>query len=206
MVVLVDDPETDSVKAYARLVGVVGDGDGAAAARVCSDDEVVVLVRADGDDDGLGAEVSFDLFEGDSILAWEEVFEDGMSRRGGCDDITIAVEDGDDLILNGSKIFVTNGGIGSIFLVGSKYQLKNGKKGITSLIVEKGMEGYEIGPKEDKMGMRGNPTTSLYFHDVRVPKENVLGSLDDGFKIAMETLDAGRIGIAAQALGIAQAA
>ncbi|TFG09866.1 MAG: acyl-CoA dehydrogenase [Promethearchaeota archaeon] len=118
----------------------------------------------------------------------------------------MAVEEGDYLILNGSKIFVTNGGIGSVFLVGSKYQLKNGQKGICTLIVEKGMKGYEIGPKEDKMGMRGNPTTSLYFNDVPIPKENVLGNLNDGFKIAMLSLDAGRIGIAAQALGIAQAA
>lgn len=118
----------------------------------------------------------------------------------------MAIEDGNDFILNGSKIFVTNGGIGSVFLVGTKFQLNNGQKGMMTLIVEKGMEGYEIGPKEDKLGVRGNPTTSLYFHDIRVPKENVLGKYNDGFKIAMQTLDAGRIGIAAQALGIAQAA
>ncbi|TFG01671.1 MAG: acyl-CoA dehydrogenase [Promethearchaeota archaeon] len=118
----------------------------------------------------------------------------------------MAIEDGNDFILKGSKIFVTNGGIGTVFLVGSQYQTKNGEKGVATFIVEKGMEGYEIGPKEDKLGMRGNPTTSLYFHDIRVPKENILGSLRDGFKIAMHTLDVGRIGIAAQALGIAQAA
>ena len=75
-----------------------------------------------------------------------------------------------------------------------------------ALIVEKGMDGYEIGKAEDKMGMRGNHTTSLYFNNVRVPKENILGRISDGFKIAMHTLDVGRIGIAAQALGIGQAA
>ena len=118
----------------------------------------------------------------------------------------LAIQDGDDYVLNGSKIFVTNGGCGSVFLVGTKYQTDNGQKGVATFIVEKDMEGYEIGSKEDKMGMRGNPTTSLYFHDVRVPKGNILGDLKDGFRIAMQTLDVGRIGIAAQALGIAQAA
>jgi len=118
----------------------------------------------------------------------------------------LAIQDGNDFILNGSKIFVTNGGIGSVFLVGSRYETRDGEKGIATFIVEKGMDGYEIGPLEDKLGMRGNPTTSLYFHDVRIPQENILGNLRDGFKIAMQTLDVGRIGIAAQALGIARAA
>lgn len=118
----------------------------------------------------------------------------------------LAVQDGNDFILNGSKIFVTNGGCGGVFLVGTRYQTEDGQTGVATLIVERKMEGYEIGSKEDKMGMRGNPTTSLYFHNVRIPKENVLGKLKDGFKIAMQTLDIGRVGIAAQALGIAQAA
>ncbi|MHA1670764.1 MAG: acyl-CoA dehydrogenase family protein [Promethearchaeota archaeon] len=119
---------------------------------------------------------------------------------------TMAVDDGKDFVLNGSKIFVTNGGIASIFLVGTRFQTTDGSKGFTILIVEKDMEGCEIGLKENKLGMRGNPTRSLYFNNVHVPKENVLGNLQDGFKYAMQMLDVGRIGIAAQALGIAQAA
>jgi alkylation response protein AidB-like acyl-CoA dehydrogenase len=118
----------------------------------------------------------------------------------------LAVEDNNDFVLNGSKIFVTNGGIASVLVVGTRYKKENGEEGMAALLVEKDMDGYEIGTKEDKLGMRGNPTTSLYFNNVRVPKENVLGKISDGFKIAMQTLDVGRIGIAAQALGIAQAA
>ncbi len=118
----------------------------------------------------------------------------------------LAVEDGNDYILNGSKIFVTNGGVASVLLVGTRYKKDNGETGISAMLVEKDFEGYEIGKTEDKMGMRANATTSLYFNNVRVPKENILGNLSDGFKIAMHTLDVGRIGIAAQALGIAQAA
>ncbi len=146
----------------------------------------------------------FDIASGKKIagFTWTEPNAGSDARGIEC----MAIQDGDEFILNGSKIFVTNGGIGSVFLVGTQYQMNNGQRGVATLIVEKGMEGYEIGPKEDKLGMRGNPTTSLYFHDVRVPKENVLGSLNDGFRIAMQTLDVGRIGIAAQALGIAQAA
>ena len=145
-----------------------------------------------------------DIASGKKIAGFTWTEPNAGSDAGGIE--CIAKEEGDFFILNGSKIFVTNGGIGSVFLVGSKYALHNGQKGIATFIVEKGMKGYEIGPVEDKMGMRGNPTTSLYFQDVAIPKENVLGNLRDGFKIAMKTLDAGRIGIAAQALGIAQAA
>lgn len=118
----------------------------------------------------------------------------------------IMVQDGDDFVLNGSKIFVTNGAIGSVLLIGTRYKTDDGQKGIATIILEKDMDGYEVGQPEEKMGMRGNITTSLYFHNIRVPKENVLGSLGEGFSIAMLTLDVGRIGIAAQALGIAQAA
>ena len=116
------------------------------------------------------------------------------------------IQDGKYYVLNGSKIFVTNGAIGSVILIGTRYKTSDGQMGIATIILEKDMEGYEIGQPEDKMGVRGNITTSLYFHNVRVPKENVLGNLNDGFRIAMQTLDVGRIGIAAQALGIAQAA
>jgi alkylation response protein AidB-like acyl-CoA dehydrogenase len=118
----------------------------------------------------------------------------------------MAEQDGNDFILNGSKIFVTNGGCGSVFLVGTRFKSSDGQKGVATMLVETEWEGFEVGPTEDKLGMRGNPTTSLYFHNVRVPKENILGKPTDGFRIAMQTLDVGRIGIAAQALGIAQAA
>lgn len=146
----------------------------------------------------------FDLSSGKKIIGFSMTEPNAGSdaRSIKC----LAIEDGNDFILNGSKIFVTNSELGSIFLVATRYQTNDGQKGMAILIVEKEMEGFEIGPKEDKMGMRGNQTSSLYFNDVRVPKKNILGEIKDGFKIAMQTLDFGRIGIAAQALGIAQAA
>ena len=145
-----------------------------------------------------------DLASGKKIagFSWTEPNAGSDARSIEC----MAVEDGKDFVLNGSKIFVTNGSIASVFLVGTRYQTVDRQKGFTLVIVEKDMVGCEIGPKENKMGMRGNPTTSLYFNNVRVPKENVLGKLQNGFKYAMQMLDFGRIGIAAQALGIAQAA
>ena len=145
-----------------------------------------------------------ELASGKKITGFTWTEPNAGSDAGGIE--CLAVEDGDDYILNGSKIFVTNGGIAHVLLVGTRFKKKNGEEGMAALLVEKDTEGYEIGKKEDKMGMRGNPTTSLYFNNVRVSKENVLGKISDGFKIAMHTLDVGRIGIAAQALGIAQAA
>jgi len=145
-----------------------------------------------------------DIASGEKIAGFTWTEPNAGSDAGAIE--CMAVEDGNDLILNGSKIFVTNGAVGSVFLVGTRYKLNNGEKGLATIIVEKDMDGYEIGPTEDKLGMRGNPTSSLYFHDVRVPKKNILGNLNDGFRIAMKTLNVGRIGIAAQALGVAQAA
>ncbi|MFO8019234.1 MAG: acyl-CoA dehydrogenase family protein [Promethearchaeia archaeon] len=145
-----------------------------------------------------------DLASGDKIAGFTWTEPNAGSDAAGIE--TVAVEDGDDFIINGSKIFVTNGGVASVMIVGSRYQKENGENGLAAFILEKDMDGYEIGKKEDKMGMRGSSTTSLYFNDVRVPKENILGDLRSGFRIAMQTLDIGRIGIAAQALGIAQAA
>ncbi len=145
-----------------------------------------------------------DLASGNKITGFTWTEPNAGSDASGIE--CLAVEDGDDFVLNGSKIFVTNGAIASVLVVGTRFKKENGEEGMTALLVEKDMEGYEIGTKEDKLGMRGNPTTSLYFNNVRVPKENVLGKISDGFKIAMQTLDVGRIGIAAQALGIAQAA
>ena len=123
---------------------------------------------------------------------------------------TKAVADGDDYIINGSKIFITNGkeaDVYVIFAVTGMIEKKGRKiKEITSFIVEKGTPGFNFGTKEKKMGIRGSSTYELIFTDCRVPKENMLGKLGQGFKIAMHTLDGGRIGIAAQALGIAEGA
>jgi butyryl-CoA dehydrogenase len=119
---------------------------------------------------------------------------------------TIAKEDGDDYIINGSKIFITNAGHADIFIVMAMTDPSLGTKGITAFIMEKDMQGFTIGKKEKKMGIRGSSTCELIFDDVRVPKENILGRVGYGFKIAMKTLDSGRIGIAAQACGIAEGA
>lgn len=119
---------------------------------------------------------------------------------------TIAVEDGDNYILNGSKIFITNGGQADVYIVFAMTDKSKGTRGISAFIVEKDTPGFTIGKIEDKMGIRASSTAELIFQDCAVPKENLLGELGKGFKIAMTTLDGGRIGIAAQALGIAQGA
>ncbi|HKL47985.1 MAG TPA: acyl-CoA dehydrogenase, partial [Candidatus Izemoplasmatales bacterium] len=119
---------------------------------------------------------------------------------------TIAVEDGDDYIINGSKIFITNAGYADTYVVMAMTDPSKGTRGITAFILEDDMPGFSIGKKEKKMGIKGSATCELIFDDVRVPKMNILGKLGYGFKIAMKTLDAGRIGIAAQACGIAEGA
>ncbi|MDQ0428291.1 alkylation response protein AidB-like acyl-CoA dehydrogenase [Planomicrobium stackebrandtii] len=119
---------------------------------------------------------------------------------------TSAKEDGDHYILNGSKIFITNGGIADIYIVFAVTDPESKHKGTTAFIIEKDFEGFSVGKKERKLGIRSSPTTEIIFDNCRVPKENVLGELGQGFKIAMQTLDGGRNGIAAQAVGIAQGA
>ena len=119
---------------------------------------------------------------------------------------TQAVEDGDSYVLNGSKIFISNGGVADIAIIWAQTHRELKHKGVTAFIVEKGMPGFEVGAEEHKMGIRGSNTVELYFKSCRVPKASVLGGVGEGFKIAMMTLDGGRIGIAAQAVGIAQAA
>jgi butyryl-CoA dehydrogenase len=119
---------------------------------------------------------------------------------------TVAVDQGDHYLLNGSKIFITNGGEAEINVVFAMTDKTKGVKGISAFILEKGMPGFTFGKKEHKMGIRSSQTQELIFQDVKVPKENLLGKEGDGFKIAMTTLDGGRIGIATQGLGIAQAA
>ena len=119
---------------------------------------------------------------------------------------TTAVLDGEEWVLNGSKIFITNGGKASVYVIIAMTDKSQGNKGISAFIVEAGTPGFEIGKKELKMGIRGSATTELIFTNCRIPKANLLGKIGGGFAIAMKTLDGGRIGIAAQALGIAQGA
>lgn len=119
---------------------------------------------------------------------------------------TTAVLDGDEYVLNGSKIFITNGGVADIYIVMAMTDKTLGTRGISAFIVEKDTPGFTFGPKEKKLGIRGSATTELIFQDCRIPKENLLAKVGHGFKVAMKTLDGGRIGIAAQALGIAQGA
>ena len=116
---------------------------------------------------------------------------------------TTAIIDGDDYILNGSKIFITNGGQADTYVILAMTDKSQGTRGISAFIVEKDYPGFSIGKIEEKMGIRASATTELIFQNCRVPKENLLGKEGEGFKIAMATLDGGRIGIAAQALGIA---
>lgn len=133
-------------------------------------------------------------------LSEPEAGSDATSQR------TTAVDIGDHYLLNGTKNWITNGSSASIYLVIAQTDVEKGHRGINVLIVEKGMEGFSIGPKENKLGIRGSDTHSLMFTDVKVPKTNRIGEDGFGFKFAMKTLEGGRIGIAAQALGIAAGA
>jgi len=119
---------------------------------------------------------------------------------------TTAIDMGDHYLLNGTKNWITNGNTCEVALVVAQTDREKGHRGINVLIVEKGMEGFVVGKKEDKLGIRGSDTHTLLFNDVKVPKENRIGEDGFGFKFAMKTLSGGRIGIAAQALGIAQGA
>lgn len=115
-----------------------------------------------------------------------------------------AKEDGDAFILNGAKLWITNANEAEIFLVFANINPDAGYRGITGFIVERGMEGFSVSKKENKLGIRASSTCELLFEDVRVPKENILGQIGKGYKVAIETLNEGRIGIGAQMLGIAQ--
>ena len=119
---------------------------------------------------------------------------------------TTAIDHGDYYLINGTKNWITSGGRSDVYIVIAQTDRSKGSKGINAFIIEKGMAGFEIGPKEDKLGIRGSDTHTLQFNDVKVPKENRIGEDGFGFKFAMKTLSGGRIGIAAQALGIASGA
>lgn len=133
-------------------------------------------------------------------LSEPEAGSDATSQK------TTAIDKGDHYILNGTKNWITNGGNASVYLVIAQTDVEKGHRGINALIVEKGMPGFEVGPKENKLGIRGSDTHSLMFTDVKVPKENRIGEDGFGFKFAMKTLAVGRIGIASQALGVASGA
>ena len=144
------------------------------------------------------------LATGDKIgafcLSEPEAGSDATSQK------TTAIDMGDHYLLNGTKNWITNGSSASIYLVIAQTNVELGHKGINALIVERGMDGFIVGAKEDKMGIRGSDTHTLLFNDVKVPKENRIGEDGFGFKFAMKVLSGGRIGIAAQALGIAAGA
>jgi len=133
-------------------------------------------------------------------LSEPEAGSDATSQR------TTAIDKGDYYLVNGTKNWITNGSTASVYLVIAQTDVSKGHKGINALIIEKGTEGFVVGNKENKLGIRGSDTHSLMFTDVKVPKENRIGEDGFGFKFAMKTLAGGRIGIASQALGIASGA
>tara|TARA_R110002049_G_scaffold206269_1_gene376824 strand:+ start:75104 stop:76243 length:1140 start_codon:yes stop_codon:yes gene_type:complete len=133
-------------------------------------------------------------------LSEPEAGSDATSQK------TTAIDKGDHYIINGTKNWITNGGRADIYLVIAQTDKDKGSHGINAFIVEKGTEGFHVGPKENKLGIRGSDTHTLQFNDVKVPKENRIGDDGFGFRFAMKTLSGGRIGIAGQALGIAQGA
>jgi alkylation response protein AidB-like acyl-CoA dehydrogenase len=133
-------------------------------------------------------------------LSEPEAGSDATSQK------TTAIDKGDHYLLNGTKNWITNGNNASVYIVIAQTNIENGHRGINALIVEKNSKGFVVGPKENKLGIRGSDTHSLMFTDVKIPKENRLGKDGFGFKFAMKTLSGGRIGIAAQALGIASGA
>jgi alkylation response protein AidB-like acyl-CoA dehydrogenase len=136
-------------------------------------------------------------FIGAFCLSEPEAGSDATSQA------TTAIDMGDHYVINGTKNWITNGGRSDVYLVIAQTDRAKGHRGINAFIVEKGMDGFHIGPKEDKLGIRGSDTHTLQFNEVKVPKENRIGEDGFGFKFAMKTLSGGRIGIAAQALGIA---
>ncbi len=145
-----------------------------------------------------------------ALASGEKLGAYGLSEPGAGSDVagmqTKAVLDGDHYILNGSKVWITNGGAADIYIVFAVTDPEKKTRGMSAFIVEKGTPGFSIGKKEKKLGIRSSPTTELIFEDCRVPVANRLGEEGEGFKVAMTTLDGGRNGIAAQAVGIAQGA
>ncbi|MGD2121410.1 MAG: acyl-CoA dehydrogenase [Gemmatimonadota bacterium] len=144
------------------------------------------------------------------VLAADTVGAYALSEAGsGSDAFALAcrgIQDGEDWLLNGQKLWITSGREAGIFILFANVNPEAGYKGITAFIVEKGMDGFTVGKKEDKLGIRASSTTELLLENVRIPPENVLGEVGKGYKVAIETLNEGRIGIAAQMVGLAQGA
>ena len=145
-----------------------------------------------------------DLASGRKLGAWGLTEPSSGSDSGGMK--TLAVRDGSDWIINGSKTFITQGSVGSTYVIMAMTDKSAGKSSISAFILEKGMKGFTIGKKENKLGMRCSDTATLIFENVRVPGENLIGNVGDGFKQALAVLDGGRVGIAALSVGIAQGA
>ncbi len=143
-------------------------------------------------------------------LASEKLGAYALSEAGSGSDAfalkTRAVEEGDHYILNGRKLWITNAGEAEIFLIFANVNPEAGYKGITAFVVEREFPGFSVGKKEDKLGIRSSSTCELILEDVKVPKENILGEVGKGYKVAIETLNEGRIGIGAQMLGLSEAA
>lgn len=144
------------------------------------------------------------------LLSGKKIGAFGLTEPGAGSDAagiqTRAVDMGDHWLLNGTKIFISSGGVADVYVVMAMTDKSKGTKGISAFILEKGMEGFTAPKKEHKMGIRGSVAAELLFENVKLPKENLLGEIGKGFKVAMTSLDVGRLGIAAQALGIAQGA
>ncbi len=145
-----------------------------------------------------------DLASGRKLGAWALTEPGSGSDAGGMR--TVAVRDGKDWVITGSKTFITQGSVGSTYVVMAMADKEKGKASISAFIVEKGMKGFSVGKKENKLGMRCSDTATLIFENVRVPAENLIGNVGDGFRQALTVLDGGRIGIAALSVGIAQGA
>ena len=143
-------------------------------------------------------------------MASEKVGAYALSEAGSGSDAfamqTRAVDSGDHFVINGRKLWITNGKEAEIFVLFANANPEAGYRGITAFIVEKGFEGFTVGKKENKLGIRASSTTELILEDCKVPKENVLGEVGKGYKISIETLNEGRIGIGAQMIGIARGA
>jgi butyryl-CoA dehydrogenase len=181
-------------------------------ARVCASTSVIVAAHA-----GLAAWPIFEFGTPEqkdkylrALTTGEKLGAFALTEPGAGTDAasgkTTAVLDGDEYVLNGSKIFITNGGYADVYVVTAMTDQDRGTRGISAFIVEKDTPGFTVGEREHKMGIKASSTTPLYFSDCRIPKDALLGKEGKGYFIAMETFDGGRVGVAAQAVGIAQSA